>query len=178
MVYYITIKSKFTGNLGKVFCLDSSPLAMKTMLDHRTKSLSISQQQTSLIIHLCRLLHATKPLGDLESKLDAENSWEHKLNIAMEWLKYENCSYFEFSRTILNLAWKRIVQTKNYKMSFKKLKSNIILLKGNNDFGLPDDYGFNAFSNNLTVHNLNASHLMVPYDSRCSNIVNKELRDI
>uniref|UniRef100_A0A2A4JUJ4 oleoyl-[acyl-carrier-protein] hydrolase n=1 Tax=Heliothis virescens TaxID=7102 RepID=A0A2A4JUJ4_HELVI len=142
------------GCLGTVYCLDSSPDALRVQLDAYLGPLTDNQLQNSIVEHMYRLMTGTDS-EELKNDLKNLDSWSEKRRIE-----------------------RRIMEAKHYEPKFK-LQSELVLIKGiphPKAKPLPEDYNLSKYTTKpVKVIQIESDHATAPYDSRVSNIVNKFL---
>uniref|UniRef100_A0A2A4JTZ4 Ketosynthase family 3 (KS3) domain-containing protein n=1 Tax=Heliothis virescens TaxID=7102 RepID=A0A2A4JTZ4_HELVI len=165
------------GCLGTVYCLDSSPDALRVQLDAYLGPLTDNQLQNSIVEHMYRLMTGTDS-EELKNDLKNLDSWSEKVIVCVNRLrglaKYSN----QYKTSILQAAYRRIMEAKHYEPNFK-LQSELVLIKGiphPKAKPLPEDYNLSKYTTKpVKVIQIESDHATAPYDSRVSNIVNKFL---
>lgn len=167
----------FSGHVGVVYCLDSSPAALRAQLDAILGSPTDAQLQNAIIKHMYKLMsgrHST----DLEQELETKDNWTDKVELCINKLrglaKYSN----QYKRCLLNSAYNRIVLAREYEPDFE-LESELVLIKGipHKDMAeLADDFGLSKYTKKpVKVFDIESDHASAPQDCRLPNIVNKFL---
>lgn len=159
---------------GKIFCLDGSPLSLKTILQTQLKSLTEDQLQNMLLLRMSQIM-TKRSSNDLQQYLN-EKTWKEKIDATLRFMRGIVEEPFEFQRLVIESAWKRIVQALEYKRKDKKLSSDVVLLRANCSTSLPNDYGLKELTDNtVTVYPLDSTHISAPNNLNCSDIINREL---
>ncbi|XP_075976879.1 fatty acid synthase-like [Anticarsia gemmatalis] len=165
------------GHIGVVYCLDSSPDALRTQLDSYLGYLTGHQLQNTVLEHMYSVMTGYDD-EELKEELEKTETWSDKVNICLKRLigvaNYSN----QYKKSILESAYNRILLAKEYKPDFK-LESKLVLLRGiphPRAESLPEDYNLSKYTKQpVRIFHLDADHPSAPYDSRVSNIVNKLL---
>ncbi|KOB76790.1 Uncharacterized protein OBRU01_05238 [Operophtera brumata] len=174
---FILFFSTPTGHIGVVYCLDSSPDALRAQLDAYVGHLSDAQLQNNLVEHMYKLMNGQDSAG-LMLKLEQINSWEEKIELCVNKLRgIVNFSH-QYKRCILQGAYTRIMLAKEYQPNFK-LQSDLVLIRcipHPKIKNLADDYGLSKYTTKLVqVFNIEADHTSALYDCRVTSIVNRLL---
>ncbi|KAJ2951593.1 hypothetical protein O0L34_g13747 [Tuta absoluta] len=165
------------GLTGVVYCLDSSPDALRVQLDAYLGHQSESQLQNSIIAHLFKVMTG-ETNEQLTQELKEISEWSKKIDLCLHYL-YNRVSYtFEYCKDILEAAYKRMNLALNYKPNFR-LESDIVLLKGiphPKAETLPYDYNLSKYSKKpVKVFEINSDVASATEDRKVSNIVNRLL---
>ncbi|KAJ8720393.1 hypothetical protein PYW07_012436 [Mythimna separata] len=165
------------GRVGTVYCLDSSPDALRVHLNAYVGNLTDTELQNSIVEHMYRVMTG-KESEELKKDLEKSDSWSEKVEACVNRLR-ELASYSnQYKRSILQAAYRRIMLARQYEPDFK-LESELILMKGiphPRAEALADDYNLSKYTNKpVKVFHLESDHASAPYDCRVSNIVNKFL---
>ncbi|KAJ8719814.1 hypothetical protein PYW08_011989 [Mythimna loreyi] len=165
------------GRVGTVYCLDSSPDALRVQLNAYVGNLSDTELQNSIVEHMYRLMTGRES-KELTNDLEKSESWSEKVEACVNSLR-ELASYSsQYKRSILQAAYRRIMLARQYEPNFK-LDSELILMKGIShpkSEALADDYNLSKYTNKpVKIFHLDSDHASAPYDCRVSNIVNKFL---
>ncbi|XP_063385145.1 fatty acid synthase-like [Cydia fagiglandana] len=163
------------GYVGVVYCLDSSPDALRAQLNAYLGNLSDTKLQDTIVQHMYRLM-AGRENEDLTEDLAKAESWSEKIDLCLKKLRslvhYSN----QYTRSVLESAYNRIQTARTYEPSFK-LESEIILMKAiphPNCQKLPDDYNLSKYTKQpVKIFHLASDHALAPHDSRVANIINK-----
>ncbi|KAJ2940723.1 hypothetical protein O0L34_g14834 [Tuta absoluta] len=165
------------GLVGIVYCLDSSPDALRVQLDAYLGKLSEEQLQNAVIKHIYHLITGSRSTI-LEEEVENTNAWDEKVKQCVQNLKNHVTFSKDYMRDIIKTFYKRIGLAKIYKPQLK-LKSDIVLLKGishPNAVRLDDDYGLSKYSENpVKVFGINSDVALAPYDCRVANVLNNLL---
>lgn len=168
---------EITGHIGVVYCLDSSPDALKIQLKSHLGDLTNSELERVVLNHVYELM-AGQPSEELQQYLAQENDWSSKVNACMYKLRGVTNYSHQYKLSILSSTLNRILLAKDYKPEFK-LESEIVLIRGvphpkSEDLGV--DYNLSKYSKQpVKIFSITADHASAPYDSRISNIINKML---
>lgn len=167
---------KISGHIGIVYCLDSSPDALRIQLKSCLGDLTDSQLQNVVLEHLYQVLTGTVS-EELIQYLEHTEDWANKVAACMYKLRglanYSN----QYKWSILESAYRRVMLVREYKPEFK-LNSELVLISGNNLSveGLFEDYNLSKYTNKpVKVFHIESDHATAFYDCRVSNIVNKML---
>ena len=163
--------------MGTVYCLDSSPDALRVQLDAYVGNLTDTELQNSIVEHMYRLMTG-RDSEELKKHLEKSESWPEKVEACVSSLR-ELASYSnQYKRSILQAAYRRIMLARKYEPDFK-LESELVLIKGiphPKAKPLANDYNLSKYTNKpVKVFNIESDHASAPYDCRVSNIVNKFL---
>ncbi|KAJ2940724.1 hypothetical protein O0L34_g14835 [Tuta absoluta] len=165
------------GLFGVVYCLDSSPDALRVQLDAYLGKLSEEQLQNAVIKHIYHLITGSRSTI-LEQEVENTNVWDEKIKQCVQNLKQHVTLSKDYITDIIKTFYKRIGLAKTYKPQLK-LKSDIVLLKGishPNAVGLDDDYGLSKYSEKpVKVFSMNSDVALAPYDCRVANVINNLL---
>ncbi|KOB68669.1 Uncharacterized protein OBRU01_18095 [Operophtera brumata] len=165
------------GKTGVVFCLDSSPDALKIQLNAYLGPMTDQELQNSLIEHIYNLLTG-QTSTELTTKLEGVVDWSEKINLCIDIVKNSVTYTHEFLRSLVHVSYRRVVMAKEYEPRMK-LESELVLMKGiphPKAKKLSDDYGLSKYSTKpIKVFDLKADHVNALQDCRISNIVNKML---
>ncbi|KAJ2951603.1 hypothetical protein O0L34_g13759 [Tuta absoluta] len=163
------------GYVGLVYCLDSSPDALRVQLDAHIGNETDSQLQNSLIEHFYQLVSG-KTSAELNKTISTVENWTDKVDIYVEKLKNIAGQTHQYLRDTLETAYRRIKLAKNYNPTFR-LESEVILLKGlpnANSGNLDSDYGLSKYTKKpVKVINIASDHASAPQDCRIPNIINQ-----
>ncbi|XP_035437568.2 fatty acid synthase [Spodoptera frugiperda] len=164
------------GRVGTVYCLDSSPDALKVQLDAYVGNLTDIQLQNKIVEHMYRLMTG-RDNEELKNDLEKSESWSEKMEACVSRLRLASYSS-QYKRNILESAYRRIMLARQYEPEFK-LESQIVLMRGiahPKAEALPEDYNLSKYTTKpVKVFNIESDHASAPQDSRVSNIINKFL---
>ncbi|XP_021181064.3 fatty acid synthase [Helicoverpa armigera] len=165
------------GHIGVVYCLESSPDALKSQLKAYLGDQTEVELQNNVLLHMYQLM--TEQKGDeFKQELEKLDNWPDKLQLSMKRLRGLVHFSSEHIRTLLESSYRRIVLALDYKPKFQ-LKSEIVLIKGiphPKVERLSDDYDLSKYTKQpVKVFHIESDLAAAPYDSRVSNIVNKTL---
>ncbi|KOB76788.1 Uncharacterized protein OBRU01_05233 [Operophtera brumata] len=179
----VELKSKFYilgysfGHIGVVYCLDSSPEALRAQLDAYLGHLTDAQLQNELVEHMYRLMNG-QDSNELIQQLGKTDSWEEKIELCVNKLRGKVNYSHQYKSCIIQGAYRRIMLAREYEPDFK-LESEIVLMRGVPHPKMKkqaDDYGLSKYSMKpVHVFEIEADHRLAPHDSRVSNIVNRFL---
>ncbi|XP_028162532.1 fatty acid synthase-like [Ostrinia furnacalis] len=165
------------GHVGKVFCLDSSPDALRVHLDSYIGNLSDNRLQNAIVEHLYRFMSGNDN-EEFKKELEKLEDWTAKKEACVQKLKGLVKYSHQYQKLVLEAAYKRIKMAREYQPTMK-LDSEIILIKGiphPNAQQLPEDYNLSKYTNQpVIVYNIESDHALAPNDSRVSNIINRML---
>ncbi|XP_037873188.1 fatty acid synthase [Bombyx mori] len=166
------------GHIGTVYCLDSSPDALRDQLEAYLGNPDEKELQNYIINYIYQLL--TNQNSQLENTLSTLDTWEEKLHISTKEIKKYSSFSYEYIRAIVDGAYKRIELAKNYKPDII-LESELVLIKGvphPSSRLLPDDYNLSKYSSKpVKVYQIDTDHSLATYDCRVSNIINSLLEN-
>ncbi|CAH0686078.1 unnamed protein product [Spodoptera exigua] len=165
------------GRVGTVYCLDSSPDALRVQLDAYVGNLTDTELQNKIVEHMYRLMTG-RDSEELKNDLERSENWSEKVEACVSRLR-ELASYSnQYKRSILETAYRRIMLARQYEPEFK-LESQLVLMRGipHPKAGpLPEDYNLSKYTTKpVKVFNIESDHASAPLDCRVSNIVNKFL---
>ncbi|CAH1636735.1 unnamed protein product [Spodoptera littoralis] len=165
------------GRVGTVYCLDSSPDALRVQLDAYVGNLTDTELQNKIVEHMYRLMTG-RDNEELKNDLERSETWSEKVDACVSRLR-ELASYSnQYKRSILESAYRRIMLARQYEPDFK-LESQLVLMKGipHPKAGpLPEDYNLSKYTTKpVKVFNIESDHASAPHDCRVSNIINKFL---
>ncbi|KAI5631688.1 acyl transferase domain-containing protein [Phthorimaea operculella] len=165
------------GKTGVVYCLDSSPDALRIQLDAYLGNLTENQLQNAIITHLFKTMTGESN-EQLAKDLEETNEWSKKIDLCLQYL-YNRVSYtFEYCKDLIEAAYKKMKLAISYKPDFK-LESEIVLLKGiphPKADSLPFDYNLSKYSTKpVKVYEINSDVSSATEDLKVSNIVNRLL---
>ncbi|XP_075977388.1 fatty acid synthase-like [Anticarsia gemmatalis] len=164
------------GYLGVVYCLDSSPDAVRVHLDTYLGELTDVELQNIIIKDFFQLISGQKS-EPLNEELQILESWSEKVQICLKKLKSLVTYSHEYQRAVLEAIYKRITLSRNYEPKFR-LKSEVVLMKAidSSKVDLADDYNLSKYTTQpVRVFDLECDHSSAPYNCRIPNIVNKML---
>ncbi|KAG6451289.1 fatty acid synthase [Manduca sexta] len=163
------------GHEGIVYCLDSSPDALRVQINVYLGNITQAQLQNTVIEHAYYLITGFESI-ELKHDLDNAITWSEKVECCLAKLKglvnYSN----EYKKVILESMYQRFRLAQEYKPKIK-LRSELVLIRGvQNLEQLSDDYGLGVYSEKkVSVHNLGIEYKLVPRDCRVPNIINRLL---
>uniref|UniRef100_A0A2A4JVR3 Ketosynthase family 3 (KS3) domain-containing protein n=1 Tax=Heliothis virescens TaxID=7102 RepID=A0A2A4JVR3_HELVI len=165
------------GHTGVVYCLESSPDALKSQLKAYLGDQTEVELQNNVLLHMYQLM--TEQNGDeLKQELEKLDNWPDKLKLCMKRLRGLVHFSSEHIRTLLESSYRRIILALDYKPKFE-LKSEIVLIKGiphPKVERLSEDYDLYKYTKQpVKVFQIESDLAAAPYDCRVSNIVNKTL---
>uniref|UniRef100_A0A2A4JVQ1 oleoyl-[acyl-carrier-protein] hydrolase n=1 Tax=Heliothis virescens TaxID=7102 RepID=A0A2A4JVQ1_HELVI len=165
------------GRLGIVYCLDSSPDALRVHLDAYIGHLTDSELQNSIVEHMYQLMTGTDS-EELNKVLKESENWSEKIKAGVDRLRGLASYSNQYKTCIIQAAYRRIMEAKQYEPNFK-LQSELILIKGiphPRAKPLPEDYNLSKYTTKpVKVIQIESDHASAPYDCRVSNIVNRFL---
>lgn len=168
-----------TGRIGVIYCLDSSPDALKSQLVAYLGNVPDEQLQNMILEHMYYLMTGQKSI-DLKEVLQIHlnENWSMKVDICMRHLRGMVAYSFDFQNYVLESAYNRIKLAKTYECNLK-LNSELILIKGIHHpkmKGLSEDYNLSKYTKSpVRIFPIESDHASAPYNSRVSNIINKRL---
>ncbi|XP_049875291.1 fatty acid synthase-like [Pectinophora gossypiella] len=165
------------GRVGVVYCLDSSPDALKVQLEAHIGNLTDNEIQTFVIEHMFELMTGSKN-DELSKELNILEEWSDKVDVCVKKLRGLVTYTTEYIKTVLESAYRRIQLARDYKPELK-LESELILMKGiphPNANTLEHDYNLSKYSTKpVKVFEIASNHATATQDCRVANIVNKLL---
>ncbi|XP_063894600.1 fatty acid synthase [Helicoverpa armigera] len=165
------------GRVGTVYCLDSSPDALRVQLDAYIGHSTDSELQNSIAEHMYRLMTGTDS-EELKKDLEESETWSEKIKACVRRLRGLASYSNQYKTSILQAAYRRIMEARQYEPNLK-LQSELILIKGiphPKAKPLPEDYNLSKYTTKpVKVFQIESDHASAPYDCRVSNIVNKFL---
>lgn len=165
------------GHVGVVYCLDSSPDALRAQLDAYIGNLTDSQLQNAIVEHMYKLMSG-RHSAELKQELETKDNWNDKVELCVNKLRgLVNYSH-QYKRCLLNSAYRRIILAREYVPDYK-LESELVLIKGiphPNMAKLADDFDLSKYTRKpVKVFNIESDHASAHQDCRVSNIVNRLL---
>lgn len=161
-----------------MYCLDSSPDALRVQLDaYIGSNLSDSELQNRIIEHMYQLMtgQESKELKEEIRKLD---HWHEKIEACVISLQHVVNYSHEYKKTLIQSAYRRILLSREYQPDFK-LESELVLMKGiphPRAKELPHDYNLSKYSKHpIKVFDLKTDHALAAQDCRVTNIINRFL---
>lgn len=159
-----------------VYCLDSSPDALRSHLDAYIGKVSEDRLQNKILTHMYHLLTGDK-IEELK-ELNKLSTFEEKVSITLKKLKGVVLYSEQYKIHVLETAYKRINLAKEYKPKIN-LESELILLKGMahpNCENLTEDYNLTQYSKKpIKIFELKSDHGLAHQDLRVSNIINGQI---
>ncbi|KPJ04124.1 Fatty acid synthase [Papilio xuthus] len=165
------------GERGIVYCLDSSPDALKHLMKTYAGDLSNANLQN---VVAARMFHLTTGLNSEEfmKELEAIDSWDKKIDIFIRRVKKLVPYSHDYMKSLLETTYNRFVLAREYQPNLK-LNSELILIKSTASaefVNLPDDYNLGKYSERpVKVYNIDGDHASAPYDVRVPTIINDSL---
>ncbi|CAB3255959.1 unnamed protein product [Arctia plantaginis] len=167
------------GRTGVIYCLDSSPDALKSQIVAYLGNVSDEQLQNIILEHMYYLMTGQKSIKlkeDLQTHFN--ENWSVKVDICMRHLRGMVEYSFDFQKFVLESAYNRIKLAKTYECNFK-LQSELILIRGIHHpkaEELGEDYNLSKYTeSSVRVFPIESDHASAPYNNRISNIINKIL---
>ncbi|KPJ09499.1 Fatty acid synthase [Papilio machaon] len=166
------------GERGIVFCLDSSPDALKHLM--KTYAGDLSNANLQNVIAAPRMFYLTTGLNSEEflKELEIIESWDKKIDVFIRRVKGLVSYSHDYMRSLLEITYDRVILAREYQPNLK-LKSELVLIKSTTSaefVNLPDDYNLGKYSESpVKVYNIDGDHASVPYDIRVSTIINDSL---
>ncbi|XP_059062960.1 fatty acid synthase-like [Achroia grisella] len=165
------------GHKGIVYCLDSSPDALRTHLNAYVGNLSDSDLENAIIEHFYQLM-AGKHNEELKKDLQNAETWSEKIEACTFKLKGLAKYSLEYKNSLFNEAYRRIKMAYEYEPKFK-LESQLVLIRGiahPKAENLSDDYNLSKYTTQpVKIVDINSDHSLAPNDCRISNIINSML---
>ncbi|XP_013162844.1 PREDICTED: fatty acid synthase-like isoform X2 [Papilio xuthus] len=165
------------GERGIVYCLDSSPDALKHLMKTYAGDLSNANLQN---VVAARMFHLTTGLNSEEfmKELETIDSWDKKIDIFIRRVKKLVPYSHDYMRSLLETTYNRFVLAREYQPNLK-LNSELILIKSTASaefVNLPDDYNLGKYSERpVKVYDIDGDHASAPYDIRVPTIINDSL---
>lgn len=160
-----------------MYCLDSSPDALRIQLNSHLGELTDSELQNVVLEHLFQLMTGSVS-EELSQYLEQIDGWKTKVDACLYTMRKQGNYSKQYKWSILESAYRRIMFARNYEPDFK-LNSELVLIKGlphPRAASLPEDYNLSKYTNKpVKVFNIESDHVSAPYDCKVSNIVNKML---
>lgn len=176
-VLTITLVSLHAGHVGIVFCLDSSPSALRVQLEAYLGHLTDNELQDEIIKHMFKLMKGEN-VQEFVNELQNIRVWDKKLEACVSRLREKVQYSHQYKMALIEAAYNRIKLAQEYKPNLK-LESQIVLLRGVQHpraAALPEDYDLSQYTKQpVKVFNLATDHAMSTQDCRVSNIVNSLL---
>lgn len=118
-----------------------------------------------------------KEIEKLRENLQNLDSWSEKVEACIVRLRSVVSYSNQYKRCLIQLTYQRILQAISYKVTFKPLRSQLVLLRSiQRENGLPEDYGLSKYSEQpVKIFDLEYDNALAPQDLRCSNIINSAL---
>ncbi|CAH0727201.1 unnamed protein product, partial [Brenthis ino] len=159
------------GIVGTVFCLDSSPDALRVQLNTYTSDLADEELQNVLIDHIYYLI--TKETNNkLKEEIKKINTFEEKVKVFVKETKERVPYPQEYIRLSVESLYNRILLAMKYNPTFM-LESEIVLLKAINDSNaeiLPYDYNLANYTKKpVKVVNIESNHTTLPFNVNVPN---------
>ncbi|KAJ0175955.1 hypothetical protein K1T71_008129 [Dendrolimus kikuchii] len=165
------------GHVGVVYCLDSSPEALRAQLRAYIGDITEDELQNIIVKHIFKLMSG-KDVEELNNELQSKENWPDKVELCVNKLKGIVKYSQQYVRSVLEGAYYRIMLARAYEPDFK-LESELVLMRGIPHpmiTGLSYDYNLSKYSTKpVKVYHLESDHALAPYDCRVANIVNKYL---
>ncbi|XP_052748607.1 fatty acid synthase-like [Galleria mellonella] len=165
------------GHKGIVFCLDSSPDALRVHLNAYVGNLSDSKLENAIIEHFYQLM-AGKHSDELRKDLEIADTWPQKVEACT--LKLKGLAHYslEYKNSIFDEAYRRIKMAKEYEPNFK-LESQLVLIRGiahPKAENIAEDYNLSKYTKQpVKIFDIETDHSLAPNDCRISNIINSML---
>lgn len=160
-----------------MYCLDSSPDALRVQLDAYVGNLTEVQLQNALVEHMYKLMSGQES-EELKNDLGKLEQWSDKVKACVNRLRGLVKYSHQYQKSILETAYKRLQLVREYNPNFK-LESELVLMRGiphPNAKGLPEDYNLSKYTKQpVRIFDLKSDHAIAPFDCRVSNIVNSLL---
>ncbi|KAH9645168.1 hypothetical protein HF086_005713 [Spodoptera exigua] len=167
------------GHTGVVYCLDSSPDALRIQLNSYLGEISDSELQNAILEHISQLIAGKVP-EELGQYLEQINDWPTKVDACLYTLRGIRNYSKQYKGSLLDSAYRKISFAKNYEPKLK-LNSDIVLIKGKPHLQsekLSADYNLSKYTKNpVKIYHIESDHPSAPYDTRVTNIVNNLLDD-
>ncbi|XP_038216586.1 fatty acid synthase-like [Zerene cesonia] len=165
------------GLTGVVYCIGGAPKEIQMQF---TSKLQQFQDETSLQEAVGR--HMVEVMlgqcsASLEKSFEKAQTWKEKVDICVRDLRGRVNHSAQYARELIETAYSRIVQVRNYSSKPQKLRSLLILMK-------PDDWS-TKFSDKSSLrdyslqpiveYQLKAPLAYATQDLRCAGIINRHL---
>ncbi|XP_049879210.1 fatty acid synthase-like [Pectinophora gossypiella] len=181
-VLELAAKLESEGHQGTVFCLDGAPEFLYAILSMTMSFRNDTQLQNALI---CHTIDIVAPNNDVTKsileKINEIESYEERINTAISMSPVQSKYSNEFVSAAATTSYDRLKVILNFNSkNVKKLKSPIVLLrpKENPPFVVVEEnYGLDKFTDSLTVHYLEGTHVTILENKDCANIINRLLLD-
>ncbi|KAG6451291.1 hypothetical protein O3G_MSEX007050 [Manduca sexta] len=164
------------GHTGVVFCLDSSPDALKVQMDEYIGEINEEDLQNVIIEHMY-CVFSGRNKDDISTEISNIDDWTAKIAFCIKKLKcFVNHSH-EYMKCIIQCFYNKIIAGREYKPNYK-LQSQLVLLKGSliNRTALAEDYGLSKYSvQPVRVFNIEKDIVSIPHDYKVASIINKML---
>ncbi|XP_013141731.1 PREDICTED: fatty acid synthase [Papilio polytes] len=162
------------GLTGTVFCIGASPDELQVVLKEQLKEYDTDEAlRMAMARHMYNLMVGGNTDG-FERAISGAFTWKEKLEACARSILGKVSHSGQYTKEMIDCAFRRIKQIQDYKPTPKALRSKIILFRaasvGTNDQSL-QDYSKNP----ITVYKLNAPLAHSAMDLRCTALINKHL---
>lgn len=164
----------FSGLTGTVFCIGASPDELQVVLKEQLKEYDTDEAlRMAMARHMYNLMVGGNTDG-FERAISGAFTWKEKLEACARSILGKVSHSGQYTKEMIDCAFRRIKQIQDYKPTPKALRSKIILFRaasvGTNDQSLQ-----NYSKNPITVYKLNAPLAHSAMDLRCTALINKHL---
>lgn len=165
------------GARGIVYCLDSSPDALKHLMEFYAGDLSNTNLENVITAHM---YHLTTGLNSEEflKELESIGSWDKKIEFFIRRVKGLVPYSHEYMKSLLETTYDRVLMAREYEPKLQ-LNSELVLIKSATSaklVNLPNDYDLGKYSKSpVKVYEIDGDHASAPYDIRVSSIINNSL---
>nr|WRO29226.1 FAS2 protein [Tuta absoluta] len=178
----LAAKLESEGHMGTVFCIDGAPEFLNNLATMTLGVRDDFQLQNSLICHTIDLVAPGNDITkSLMEKLATIESYDERVKAGIEMCPVQSHYSNEFIGSISMVCYDRLKVMMNFNAkTVKKLKSPIILLrpKENPPFiVVEENYGLDKFTDKLTVHFLEGTHVSILENKDAANIINRVILD-
>lgn len=163
-----------------MYCLDSSPDAVRMHLDTYLGDVSDDELQCQILQHFHRLMTGRTVSDQFQRKIDQLEAWNDRKELFLNSLKGLAIYSRQYASDVAEAAYNRIKLARNYEPDFK-LDSEVVLVKSlsASDSALArlgEDYNLSKYTRRtVKVFDVPANHVEMPSDCRVPFVVNSQL---
>ncbi|GBP45810.1 Fatty acid synthase [Eumeta japonica] len=167
------------GHTGLLFCLDSSPDFLYSLLTLTTNIQNDKAIQNGLICHTIDVVAPNaEETKDLAFKLLEVDSFDDRIELGLSLCPVNEKYSKEYVRRLAKILFRRVKVIVDYDMKeFKKLKSPIVLLRPKENppsMAIGDNYCLDKYTEvPVAVYFLEGNHISILENKDCANIINK-----
>lgn len=149
------------------------PIQLKTYVG----TLDRTKLQNMVIENMYTLMKG-EDIEQLREKLKILPTWNEKVEHCVVKLRSVVNYSHQYKKSAIESVYRRIEEALNYVPKFQPLKSQLVLMRSQQNKNISYDYGLSKYSlNPVKVFDIEEEHARAHEDLRCYSIINSSLDD-